>query len=167
MDNNKWIASAAEVFTLSLVFISLFNLALRGDAAELSRVSELFALCGQGISFRALGELLLLSVMIAAARVFWFSSERFKNMLMFVRVTLMLISVFVMAAGCSALFGWFPVGMWQAWLGFTVSVAVGTAVSFTLMLLRSRAESRRYQHVLHQFQSAGEEEVDTDGSHQA
>ena len=150
MDNKKMITSTAEIFTLSLLFVSLFNLVLGGEAKELRQVSELFSLCGEGISFAALGELLVLSVIISALRSLWFSdrffSDRFfKNMLMLNRITLMLVSVFFAAGICSVLFGWFPPSMWQAWLGFVLSFGIGTAVSFAVMFLRTRAESRKYE----------------------
>ena len=97
MDNKKMITSTADIFTLSLLFVSLFNLVLGGEAKELRQVSELFSLCGEGISFAALGELLVLSVIISALRSLWFSDRFFKNMLMLNRITLMLVSVFFAA----------------------------------------------------------------------
>lgn len=148
MGNRKFLTSTAEIFTLSLLFVSGFNLILRGEAAALRKMSALFALCGEGISFVALGELLVLSLLIAGLRSLWFSGSLFRNMLMVNRITLMLASVFCAAVVCSAAFGWFPVGMWQAWLGFVCSFAVGTAVSFAVMVLRTRAESRKYQRNL-------------------
>ena len=145
MDNKKMITSTAGIFTLSLLFVSLFNLVLGGEAKELRQVSELFSLCGEGISFAALGELLVLSVIISALRSLWFSDRFFKNMLMLNRIALMLVSVFFAAGICSVLFGWFPPSMWQAWLGFVLSFGIGTAVSFAVMFLRTRAESRKYE----------------------
>ena len=148
MENKKFITSTAEIFTLSLLFVSFFNFALGGEAKDLRPVSELFSLCEEGLSFAALGELLLLSAIISALRTLWFSDRFFKNMLMLNRITLMLVSVFFAAGICSVLFGWFPPSMWQAWLGFVLSFGIGTAVSFTVMFLRSRAESGKYQRNL-------------------
>ena len=158
MDNKKFIASTAEIFTLSLAFICALNFALRGESEQLSQVSELFALCGKGISFTALGELLLLAALISAARVVWFSDRFFQNMLLYVRIPLMLVSVFVMAGVCSVVFHWFPAHMWQAWLGFAVSFLLGTAVSFGVMLLRSRLASKAYEDKLDQYRASGDEE---------
>lgn len=147
-DNRRFFSSTAEVFTLSLLFVSIFNIALSGNWKELRNVSELFALCGEGISLVALGELMVLSLMISSLRLLWFSDRIFKNMLMLNRITLMLVSVFLIAGVCSVIFGWFPPSMWQAWLGFVLSFAIGTAVSFAVMQMRSRKESRRYQRNL-------------------
>ena len=158
MDNKKWITSTAEIFTLSLVFICAFNLALRGEAEELSQVSELFALCGRGLSFTAIGELLLLAALISAARVVWFSERFFRNMLLYVRIPLMLMSVFVLAGVCSVVFHWFPAHMWQAWVGFAVSFLIGTLISFGIMLLRSRLESKAYEDKLDQYRASGDKE---------
>ncbi len=154
MDNKRIISSTAEVFTLSLVLVSVFNLILSGDAEELRKVSQLFALCGEGISFKALAELLALSFGISAVRYVWFSERFFKNMLMVNRITFMLTSVFVMAGISAVIFGWFPADMWQAWLGFVLSFGVGTAVSFGAMTIRIKTESRKYQSRLDIFQNA-------------
>jgi hypothetical protein len=151
MKNKKIISSTAGIFTLSLLFVSAFNLLLRGEWAELREVSELFALCGEGISFTALAELLALAFLISAARWFWFSEKFFKDMLMVNRITFMLISVFLAAGVCAVLFGWFPAGMWQAWVGFILSFALGTAVSFIVMWLSTKAESKKYQRNLSSY----------------
>lgn len=151
MDNKNYLIITAEIFVLSLFFVSIFNLAFSGNSEELRQVSELFALCGEGISFAALAELLALSAVISALRVFWFSGRLFKNMLMINRITLMLVSVFFASAVCSVIFGWFPLSMWQAWLGFVLSFAVGTAVSFAVMFIRTRAESRKFQNNLAEY----------------
>ena len=52
MENRKIISSTAGIFTLSLGFVSAFNLILSGSAEELRSVSQLFTLCGEGISSR-------------------------------------------------------------------------------------------------------------------
>lgn len=148
MNRKHFLSMTAEVFTLSLVFVSLFNFALSGEREELRQVSELFALCGEGISFSALGQLLVLSMTISALRCLWFSPRFFNNMLMLNRITLMLVSVLLAAGICSVIFGWFPLSMWQAWVGFFVSFSLGTGVSFAAMLIRSRSESRKYQRNL-------------------
>ena len=160
MQHHRILSFTAQTFTLSLFFVSVFNLALSGQAQEMRQLSELFALCGRGVSFTALGELLVLSFLISIARAIWFSQTLFKNMLMRNRITLMLISVFVMAGTCSALFGWFPLHLWQAWLGFMFSFATATAISFTAMLCRTQIERRKYQSKLHLFQKSSERRGD-------
>ena len=150
-NNKSFISSTAEIFSLSLIFVTIFNLVLSEDSDELRGVSELFALCGEGISFKAIGQLLLLSLIIAGLRGFFFFFFVFKNMLMINRITLMLVSVFFASAVCSVIFGWFPLSMWQAWLGFVLSFAVGTAVSFAVMFIRTRAESRKFQNNLAEY----------------
>ena len=55
-NNKSFISSTAEIFSLSLIFVTIFNLVLSEDSDELRGVSELFALCGEGISFKAIGQ---------------------------------------------------------------------------------------------------------------
>lgn len=148
MNSKKFISSTAEIFTLSLLFVSIFNIILSSESDNMRKLSVLFALCGEGLSFTALGELLVLSVIISALRSIWFSPRFFKNLLMLNRVTFMLVSVFLTSGICSVLFGWFPPSMWQAWLGFVLSFGIGTAVSLAVMFIRTRAESRKYQRNL-------------------
>ena len=147
-ENRRIVASTAEIFTLSLLFVSAFNLALRGNAEEMRQLSALFALCGEGLTLWVLGELLLLSVLISLLRYVWFSQRVFPNMLMINRITFMLVSVFVTSGLCAAVFRWFPLDMWEAWLGFVGSFSLATAVSFGVMVFRTGRESRRYQQTL-------------------
>lgn len=165
MKKTQIIPSVAEIFTLSLVFVSVFNMALHGRAKELSQLSALFALCGEGISFKAMGELLLLSVVIALIKYLWFSDRFFKDMLLSLRITFMLISVFVLAGGASIVFHWFPKEMWQAWAGFLASFLLSTVLSFSVMMIESRIASGKYRRALAHYQNADREEGDTDGRH--
>ena len=61
---------------------------------------------------------------------------------------IMLVSVFVTSGLCAAVFRWFPLDMWEAWLGFVGSFSLATAVSFGVMVFRTGRESRRYQQTL-------------------
>ena len=161
MNRKQIIPFTCETFVLSLLFVSAFNFVLRGQSEDLRQISELFALCGEGVSFSALGELLLLSVLIAAVRYLLFSEKILKNMLTQTRITLMLMSVFFLAGICSAVFHWFPFHMWQAWLGFFLSFSVGTAVSFTVMNIKTGMESKQYQDKLDMFRQGNHEDEDS------
>lgn len=152
-ENKKIISSTTGIFTLSVVFIAIFNLIFKGLADEISQYSELFSLCGQGLSIKTLAELLLMSFVISLVRYFWFSDKFFKNMLMFQRITLMVISTFLLAAIFSAVFCWFPIGMWEAWLGFIISFIVSTIISYSIMMIISRIESGKYQKVLDEYKN--------------
>lgn len=165
MKKQQIIPSIAEIFTLSVIFVSLFNIALRGQAENLSQLSELFALCGEGLSFQTMGELFLLAVVIALVKYVWFSDRFFKHMLLSLRITFMLISVFVLAGGASVVFHWFPWTLWQAWAGFIASFLVSTVLSFSVMMTEGRIESRKYRQALAQYQHSGREEAhENDGT---
>lgn len=158
MKKQQIIPSIAEIFTLSILFISVFNIVLREQSEELSQMSELFALCGEGISFKTLGEFLLMAIVIGLVKYVWFSDQLFKNMLMSLRITFMLISVFVLAGSASVIFNWFPSNMWQAWAGFVASFLISTVLSFSVMMIESRMESRKYKKALAQYQCEGQKE---------
>ncbi len=148
------IPSVAEIFTLSVIFISIFNAILRGNAEELSQISEIFALCGEGISLKALAEFLIVSVVTALVKYLWFSDRFFKNMLMPLRITFMLMSIFLIAGVACVVFHWFPWDMWQAWAGFIFSFLISTLLSFTIMMAESAIESRKYSLALTQYQDS-------------
>lgn len=150
-ENTNILSSTTNIFTLSLIIMVIFNLLFRKDAAEISKYSELFAFCDQGLSFKALAELLVTAFFISLVRYFWFSDRFFKDIMMFHRVTFLLISVLVLATIASILFNWFPIHMWEAWTGFIVSFALSTAVSFGLMLIRSKVESKKYQNMFDEY----------------
>lgn len=167
MKKVRIISSVAEIFTLSMIFVSIFNIILSGNARELSQISEIFALCGKGISLKALAELLFMAVVIALVKYLWFSDRFFKNMLMSLRITFMLISVFVIASAASIAFNWFPKDMWQAWAGFIFSFLISTVLSFAIMMVESAIESNKYSRALTQYQNSnnfnGEEGEKNDG----
>lgn len=165
MKKQQILPSIAEIFTLSVVFVFLFNLVLRGQSAEIAQLSELFALCGEGLSFQALAELLLTSVVIGLVKYAWFSDRFFQHMLLSLRITCMLISVFVLAGAASVIFDWFPWEMWQAWAGFITSFLVSTVLSFSIMMIEGRIESKKYKDALTQYQnSVQKEETNHDGT---
>lgn len=159
-ENKKIISSTAEVFTLSVILIAIFNFIFRSESAEISKYSELFTLCGQGLSLKALAELLFMAVAISLVRYFWFSDRFFKNMLMFRRITFMLISMFVLAAIFSASFRWFPIDMWEAWAGFIISFIFSTLIGYGSMMIRSKIESNKYQQVFDEYKNSKKEEDD-------
>ena len=164
MKKQQIIPSIAEIFTLSVVFVSVFNLILGSQSAEISQLSELFALCGEGLSLKALGELLLMSIEMGVVKYIWFSDQFFPHMLLSLRITCMLVSVFVLAGVASVEFGWFPWKMWQAWAGFIASFLVSTVLSFSVMMIEGKIESQKYKDALTQYQnSVPKEEPNHDG----
>lgn len=162
MKKQQIISSVAEIFTLSIIFIWIFNIILRDSSRSLAHISELFALCGEGISLKALAELLFVAIVVALMKYFWFSDRFFKNMLMPLRITFMLISVFVLASAASIAFNWFPRDMWQAWAGFIVSFLISTVLSFTIMMAESGIKSKQYGQALMKYQNSKREEGSED-----
>lgn len=60
----------------------------------------------------------------------------------------MLGSVVVLIGFFAYFFGWFPIDMWQAWLGFFVSFGTCFAISLFIMKWKEKVENRKMEEGL-------------------
>ncbi len=157
-ENKKIISSICETFTLTMIIMTIFNLVFKSLAEEISQVSELFALCGEGMTIKAIAQLLVMAIIISLLRYFWFSDKIFKNMMMLWRTTFMLGSALLTMFTLSIIFKWFPPDMWQAWVGGLVGFVVSTSISFLVMFLKTKLESNEYQKSFDEYKNSKNEE---------
>ena len=132
-----------------LVFVALF-----GEDAE--GISTIFGLGNQGITIATLLQYLLLSVLITALRLLYFTDRFVKKASIALRTVLMFVSIIVVIAVFAAVFGWFPVHMWQAWLAFFVCFAVSAGISTAVSVIKEKSDNEKLQAALESF-CGGEE----------
>lgn len=144
-ENKKIISSISETFTLSVIMMSIFNFVFEDKAADVSQLSELFALCGKGLTIKALAQILVMATIVSLLRYFWFSDRFFKNMMKLWRTTFMLGSALLTMFALAMIFRWFPPHVWQAWVGGLVGFTVSTLFSFLVMYIKTKLESNAYQ----------------------
>ncbi len=157
-ENKKILSSISETFTLAVIMMSIFNFVFEDKAEKVSQISELFALCGEGLTIKALAQILIMSTIISLLRYFWFSDKIFKNMMTLWRTTFMLGSSLLTMFALAMIFRWFPPHVWQAWVGGLVGFTVSTLVSFLFMFLKTKLESNEYQKSFDEYKNHTNEE---------
>lgn len=127
-----------------IVFVSLF-----GEDAE--GVSSIFGLGDKGITIATLLQYLLLSVLITALRLLYFTDKFVKKASIAVRTVFMFVSIIIAIAVFAAVFGWFPVHMWQAWLAFFVCFALSAGISTAVSVIKEKNDNEKLQAALESF----------------
>lgn len=127
-----------------IVFVGLF-----GEDAE--GVSTIFGLGDKGITIATLLQYLLLSVLITALRLLYFTDKFVKKVSIAVRTILMFVSIIIAIAIFAAVFGWFPVHMWQAWLAFFVCFALSAGISTAVSVIKEKSDNEKLQAALESF----------------
>ena len=132
-------------FGFSILVLSIFCSIVGEEARE---VSSLYSLGKEGLSVTTILQFLGVSVCITAFRTLFFTDGVIKRMSVTMRTVCMLLCVIVMIIVCAAVFGWFPIDMWQAWMGFAVSFGICFVGSFVLALLKERTQNSRMEEAL-------------------
>lgn len=130
------------VTVLSLCFLG----ALFGEGAE--GVSTIFSLGNSGFRISTLLQFFFLSVMIATLKFVLFTDGLIKKMSLAVRVILMFGSVIALIVFMVFLFGWFPVDLWKAWVGFFVCFFLSAVVSTLISYVKEKKENQKMEDAL-------------------
>ena len=149
-----FIAQVFCIFGFTMLILMVFCAAF-GDSAK--PYSTIFALGSDGIPAATAAQYFLLSVLIAAARVLFFTDRFIREMALWLRGTLMLGTTLVLMIGCILLFGWFPMGYWQAWMMFFICFTLSFVGSLLAMTLKEKTENRQLEEALRRIQKNGGE----------
>ena len=149
-----------QVFTVYGVTILLLNVLCMLVGQDAQGYSAMFALGAEGLSVSIMLQFLLVIAISTAWNFLFFSDKFFQKMSMTMRIIGMLLAVLLTIVFFIPLFGWFPVDLWQAWVGFFVGFSVCTAVSIVITLLKTKIEDRKLEEALQRAKSEeyGEEE---------
>ena len=149
-----YIGQVFATFGMTVMILNVFC-CLVGEEAKGS--AAIFSLGAQGLGADILNEFFLISVLIVGERFLFFTDVVLKKMSVPLRTAGMFATVIVSIVACSAVFGWFPIGMWQAWAGFFVSFFVCAGVSVVVTVLRERTENRRMEEALRRLKKEMDE----------
>lgn len=139
------ITFAAAVIAVSIVgwFV--------GDTTK--EVGGLLSLGRDGLSYSSLFQIFIFSLTSAGIKILLFSNFLAKRMLLLWRTSLMFLSSFIAAVLLSVLFRWFPIGSWQAWLGFFISITVCFAIGILFMAIKTKLEDQKYSKLLSDYRA--------------
>ena len=139
-------------FGFSIVALSLFCILVGEQAKE---VSSLYSMGKDGLSVATMMQFFGVSVCITGLRFLFFTDRIIRQMSLTLRTVCMLMSIIVMIVLCAAVFGWFPIDMWQPWAGFFITFAFCFIGSMLITRLREKTENRKMEEALRKLK--GEE----------
>lgn len=140
-----YLAQVMIVFGFAMLVLNIFCL-IFGDSAK--DFSAMFELGNRGIPVEIAFQFLVVSILIVGARFLFFTDFVIKVMPVWLRTVCMLATVVLLIASFVAVFGWFPVDMWQAWAMFLFSFGLSFLGSYLVMVVRERVENRRMDEAL-------------------
>lgn len=140
-----YIGQVFVIFGGTIVILNVFCL-LFGESAQ--NFSTMFSMGSEGLSVATMMQFLLVSVLITFWRFLFFTDKIVKNLSLVIRTVGMFITVVVTIVLFVILFGWFPIGFWQAWLGFFVSFVISVAASVGISVLKEKAEDEKMAKAL-------------------
>lgn len=133
------------IFGFSIAVLNLFCIVVGEYAKD---VSSIYCMGKEGLSTAAMMQFFGVSVCITGFRFLFFTDRIIRQMSITVRTVCMLLSIIVLIALCTLIFGWFPVNMWQAWIGFLVTFGLCFVGSMTITQLKEKTENRKMEEAL-------------------
>jgi len=94
---------------------------------------------------------LVVSFLIAGAKMLFFTDIIIKKMAIWLRTVCMLTVVVVIISLFSIIFHWFPVNMWQPWFMFFVCFGMCFLGSHLVMSLKEKVENKQLEEALHRL----------------
>lgn len=144
----KFLSGVLCAFALSMIIMITLVLLVGEDAKA---YSSIFQLGSQGIALSTLLQFLLaagintvIGWIFAAESVFPRVSAVGKQLLI-IGSNGIIVMLFVY------IFEWFPIDMWQAWVGFVVCFCVCTAAAILVMFLKTRIENKWFEESLRKY----------------
>ncbi len=137
------------VFGFSILFVAIFGFFFGEGGKE---VSTMFALGKEGVTFATIFQYFFMCVMVVNFKMIYFTDDLIKNWPIAVRTVAMFVSVIAMVAIFARVFGWFPVDMVEAWIGFFVSFFICAIGGYVISSLKERSENKKLQDALDNFQ---------------
>lgn len=153
MENRKtifdYLGQTLMVFGVTILILNLLCYICGEDAKEFSTI---FQLGKDGLALSTMLQFFTAAVLITIVRLLFFTDVIFKKISIASRTICMLLTVIVLIGIFAYLFGWFPVDMWQAWVGFFVSFFLCFVVSAIISIKKEKLENQALETALKKLQ---------------
>lgn len=133
------------IFGFSIAVLNLFCIIV-GEYAQ--DISGIYSMGKEGLSTATMMQFFGVSVCITGFRFLFFTDRIIRQMSITLRTVCMLLAIIALIVLCTLMFGWFPVDMWQAWMGFLVTFGVCFVGSMTITQLKEKTENRKMEEAL-------------------
>lgn len=149
MDDKKtifnYLTQVLVIFGFSMLVLNIFCLAFGSSAQGFAAIFELGS---QGISVKIVFQFLAVSVLIAGARLLFFTDLWIKKMPIWLRTVCMLTVVIFVIAAFIIIFHWFPIDAWQPWCMFFICFGLSFLGSYFVMALKEKSENKQLEEAL-------------------
>lgn len=136
------------IFGFTITVLNIFCL-LFGDKA--GEISTIFSLGSNGLSAATLFRFLLLSAIISALRMIFFTDMLIRNMSVPVRTVCMFSGVIATMVFFIVRCRWFPIDSLAAWAMFFLCFVVSAGLSTVITILKEKEENTKMQNALERF----------------
>lgn len=148
-----YIGQIFGTFGMSVVILNVFCWLFGEEAKEFS---TMFALGEKGLTSATMMQYLLVSALIVGERYLFFTDVLIKRLSVPLRTAGMAAAVVFCIAVCVAVFGWFPVDLWQAWAMFFLCFGGCFCLGIAISGARERAENRKMEAALERLKRESE-----------
>lgn len=153
----RFISWTLILFAMDLLMMMLLA-ALFGEGAK--EVSTMFQFGSKGLASTTMLQFLLSACVTTLIKDFFYSERIFKHMLSLWRSIFMLLTILIFHIAFILLFGWFHYDNKLAWASFFICFGGGFVIGSTVMILKTKLESKRYDELLHFYKEQREDEED-------
>jgi hypothetical protein len=123
-------------------------------------ISTMFQFGSKGLASITLLQFLLSAASINLLMNLFFSERIFKHMMALWRTIAMLLSILILHIVFILLFGWFAYNNSLGWAGFFICFGGGFLIGSTVMIIKTKLDSKRYDELLHEYKEQREEVED-------
>lgn len=149
----SFLAEALVIFSVSILFITLCTFFFGSDARDRS---SLFSLSSSGVSNTTILQFLLFSMIIEFLNMFWNFGKFTAKMMVLWRTIFLLLSIVVVVAIFSSLFGWFMINNIHSWIGFLIVFAFFFGMSVFIMVIKTNLENKKVEEGLTNYKKERE-----------
>lgn len=158
MDEKKsvfsYVTHIFSIFGITMLILAALTVLCGEEAKE---VSTIFALGGNGIPITTILQFFLTSVLTATINMLFFSDGLIKKVPIWCRTVGMLLTEVLMIIIFVALFGWFPMDMWQPWVMFALCFFVCFGISVVFTVLKEKIGNQKMEAALTRMKQKGME----------
>ena len=140
------------------ILMMMFIAALFGEMTK--GISTMFQFGSKGLASTTMLQFLLSACVTVLLKNIFYSERISQHMMALWRTIFMLLSILIVHIVFILIFGWFHYDNKLAWAGFFICFGGGFLIGSSVMILKTKLESRHYDELLQFYKEQREEDED-------
>jgi len=137
-------------FAYSIIAMTVTGLILTGYR----ELHEVLSILGrEGLAYQSVAQIFALSAVLGALITLLTSDIILKNVMLLWRCALLLFLALVTCGLFIVIFHWFPLDLWQAWIGFISFFVTFFMIGLGAMIVKTKLEDKRYEKLLSDYKA--------------